>query len=100
VRPATFQPATPPTRRAISVPATTSTPSAETATQCCGRKKNGDRCTRKVKAIPAALMFRPDFDEHIERYCHQHRPEILKQNVFLSANDEYLNFGGVFILHL
>ncbi|EIW85453.1 hypothetical protein CONPUDRAFT_47377 [Coniophora puteana RWD-64-598 SS2] len=90
-------PCTPPRhKRATSSPpsptlsAATSSPGKDSV-RCSGFTKASQPCKRMVKVGPALATLDPDLD--VERFCHQHRDEIGKQNGFTAfKNGQYVEF--------
>ncbi|KAI5119095.1 hypothetical protein M0805_004866 [Coniferiporia weirii] len=84
-----------PTRqRSISSPIQSQTISASPSarkngnarTQCSGVTKKGERCTRQVRADPPLNVVQPDAS--VERFCFQHRDEVMKAPGFYSRAHE------------
>lgn len=96
--------------RASSDPISTASASSASgngdSSQCSGITKAGKRCTRRVK--PSEVLTRMDSNEPVERYCHDHRPEVLAPTEFRSrnSNGDWVKFAGqypmalLFDLHL
>jgi hypothetical protein len=70
-------------RRSASVPPSPS--SSSSAIQCSGITKSNKRCTRPVKISPA-LASLATYGDEIERYCFQHKQELLQQSGYHSRN--------------
>ncbi|KAH8102940.1 hypothetical protein BXZ70DRAFT_889733 [Cristinia sonorae] len=73
-------------RRAASTPPTPVSASVSGSTpgslQCSGYTGKGERCKNKVmKGKSELAKLDPEMDEHIERYCHKHAPDVLKQTL-------------------
>jgi hypothetical protein len=83
--------------RASSVPPSPSTSSSADVdkVQCSGITKADKRCARMVNNTCALAAFSPD--EPVERYCHQHRGELLLQTGFYTLTEPsvWVKFDGI-----
>jgi hypothetical protein len=91
--------AKPPARRASSVPPSPSSAGGTSSggtVQCSGTTKTNKRCTRQVKIGPPLLIYRPELGPELERFCHQHRPDMLKEVGFNTQKGRFVKFEGEF----
>lgn len=77
-------PASPAPKRPAARRRSTATDAPES--QCAGTTKAGKRCTRVVKNVPPISMYVDSLgsDGMVERYCHQHRGEMMAQTGYFS----------------
>jgi hypothetical protein len=90
-----------PVRRASSDPSSPSS-SSGSALQCSGVTKANKRCTRIVKSGPPLLVSHPSLGEQLERYCFQHRQEVMQPSGFYSRRTQgvFVEFKGLNCFHL
>ncbi|EJD06127.1 uncharacterized protein FOMMEDRAFT_104617 [Fomitiporia mediterranea MF3/22] len=97
--PARLEVSTPKRPRAVSSPPMSPTASkgssngkaGDERTQCSGRTKKGERCTRQVKTDPALNALYPDIA--VERFCFQHKKEVNEQSGYYWKSNVWVDFS-------